>query len=187
LAAAHDENQISQFLRQMNQVKFGEHTMLILPDIYALRSAYAKFAKNRLENNEAIMILAYYDTVSGVRLFLQELEVPVTKYESEGSLVVVDGLKEFYHSDTSFLHHLAAIEAQIKSSGKDGISVIIDMGLFFHGHKEDLDEFERSMSSDADFTCKSLLCCYNIADFKTLPVLVQKNISSFHHKQIECR
>lgn len=183
--AGHDENQLSQFLRQMNQVKFGEHTMLILPDIYALRSAYAKFAKNRLENNEAIMILAYYDTTNGVKHFLQELDIAVAKYERESSLVIEDGLKEFYHSDMSFLHHLAAIEAQIKSSGKAGISVIIDMGLFFHGHKEDLFEFERSMSSKADFTCKSLLCCYNAADFKTLADSVQRNISAFHHKKIK--
>jgi len=168
----------------MHQVKFGEHTILILPDIYALRSAYAKFAKNRLESNEAIMILAYYDTESGVKHFLHEVEVNVAKYESEGSLVIVDGLREFYHSETGFLGHLASIEAHMKSSGKAGISVIIDMGLFFHGHKEDLLEFERSMSSKADFTCKSLLCCYNATDFKTLATSIQSEIASLHHKKI---
>jgi hypothetical protein len=169
----------------MHQVKFGEHTIVVLPDIYALRGAYAEFSKKRLEANEAIMIIAYYDTVDGVKHFLWELEVDVEKHDSDGSLVVIDGLKEFYQSETNFLHHLALIGEKIKSSGKQGISVIIDMGLFFHGHKEDLVEFERSMSVKGDFTCKALLCCYNAADFRTLTESAQIDISGLHHRKIK--
>ena len=183
--ANHDETQALQFLKQMHQVKFGEHTILVLPDIYALRSAYAKFSKKRLERNEAIMIITYYDTVNGVELFLRELEIDVEKHSNQGSLVIVDGLKEFYESKANFLHHLAIIEDRIKSNGKQGISIIIDMGLFFHGHKEDLVEFERSMSNEGDFTCKSLLCCYNVADFRTLSEPAQADIFGLHHKKIK--
>jgi hypothetical protein len=179
-----DENHMMQFLKQLHQVKFGEHDILIFPDIYALRNAYSRFCKKRLEKNEAIMILSYYDTIDGVRHFLNEVEVDVSKYSKEGSLVIIDGLKEFFHSETKFLSHLAAIEAHIKSIGKTGISVIIDMGLFYHGHKEDLIEFEKSVPVKADFTCKSLLCCYNVVDFETLSVQEQELVSGVHNKKL---
>ena len=179
--ANQDEKQI---LKQLHQVKFGEHTVLVLPDIYALRNAYARFSKKRLEHNEAIMIIAYYDTVSGVKHYLRELDVDVEKHLKTGSLIIIDGLAEFNQSETSFLQRLAMIGDSVKTTGKEGISVIMDMGLFFHGHNNDLFEFEQSMARQADFVCKCLLCCYNAADFGRLSEPAQRDLAALHHKKI---
>ena len=183
--ASRDDTQISQILNQLHEVKFGEHTILILPDIYELRSAYAAFSKERLANNEAIMILGYYDNVNGVKHFLKELDVDVEGHSRAGSLIILDGLKEISASPIQFLSNLAITGSRIKSIGKTGISVIIDMGLFFHGHQEELLEFEKLMPVKADFACKSLLCIYHAADFKTLSAAQQEEILRAHDKKIE--
>ena len=174
-----------QFIKQLHKVKFGEHDILIYPDIYALRRTYSQFCKKRLEENEAVMILPYYDTVDGVAHFLKELEVDVAKYRKEGSLVIIDGLKEFFYSESSFLSHLAVIESHIKAAGKNGISVIVDMGLFYHGHSEELLKYETSMPVNTDFTCKSLLCCYDTRDFDTLSHAQQELIVGVHKLKLK--
>ena len=43
------------------QSSFGEHSILIYPDRYALRDVYSRACKLALENNEAVIMLLHYE------------------------------------------------------------------------------------------------------------------------------
>ena len=55
------------------QSSFGEHSILIYPDRYALREVYSRTCKLALENNEAVIILSHYETRDDVLTYLREL------------------------------------------------------------------------------------------------------------------
>jgi hypothetical protein len=72
---------LDKFKKQSN---FGEHSILIYPDRYALREIYSKACKIALENNEAVVMLLHYETRDNVLTYLRELGIDGTG--DEGSV-----------------------------------------------------------------------------------------------------
>jgi hypothetical protein len=71
---------LDKFKKQSN---FGEHSILIYPDRYALREVYSLACKMSLENNEAVIMLLYYETRDDVLTYLRELDIDVDRYEKK--------------------------------------------------------------------------------------------------------
>ncbi len=96
--------------------------MIIYEDLYTLREIYASFSKKALEqNNEIMLIVTTYETPDTVRKMLSEYEINVKKYESIGSLVIIDSVKGYQRANfygVLRLIQLLAIRAQkdLKSS-----------------------------------------------------------------------
>jgi hypothetical protein len=44
-----------------------EHYVVDYPDMVSFRRMYSQYAKRRLENNEVVILLPYYETTDGVR------------------------------------------------------------------------------------------------------------------------
>jgi hypothetical protein len=64
--------------------EFLEHSILIYPNLSALRKVYSQYAKNRLEEaNEILLIIPYYETTDSVRAVLRNVGVNVSKYEKK--------------------------------------------------------------------------------------------------------
>jgi hypothetical protein len=185
---ASDSSGVAAMLEQLRHVRFTEHNVLTYPDIHSFRQVYSRFAKEKLEANEAVAILPYYDTIYNIKHFLGELEIDVLKQEIEGGLLILDSLKTFYGNEINLPSVLAAFEGAARLlSNRTGISVIIDMGAFFHFDENEVSRlvnFEASVPTMHDLKCKSLLCCYHQKDLKKIPKAQQDMIFEKHHRRI---
>lgn len=71
----------------LNKIEYGEHIVLINPNLYALREIYSHYCNIALKNDELLLILTYYETAGRIRQILKELDIDVEKYEKENDLV----------------------------------------------------------------------------------------------------
>jgi hypothetical protein len=79
---------------------------------------------------------------------LKESELPVERYEENGSLTIVDGSGVLSKSDNviDFMRYLMTTEMAAKKRGKQILEIIIDMGCFYHLERtEQLPKFEESI------------------------------------------
>jgi hypothetical protein len=88
----------------------GTHCLMVYPDLMTLRGIYSHYTKIQLEdNNEIVLILPYYETTDMVRLALSGRDnsnnpfgfsgINVSKYEKDGSLIIMDSLKVYFPLD----------------------------------------------------------------------------------------
>ena len=106
---------VNETLDAIKESETGTHCLMVYPDIMTLRAIYSRFTKIQLEDkNEIVLILPYYETTDMVRLVLSGSNVygdditnntveysgiDVSRYEKEGSLVIVDSLKGYFGSE----------------------------------------------------------------------------------------
>ena len=118
---------LDKFKRQSN---FGEHSILIYPDRYALREVYSRACKMALENNEAVIVLLHYETRDNVLTYLRELGIDVYNYEKkERSLLIIDSAKDYFGSAKDFLFYLKLMSTNASRRNKRGILVLLDVGF----------------------------------------------------------
>ena len=149
---------VNETLDAINESETGTHCLMVYPDIMTLRAIYSRFTKLQLEDmNEIVLILPYYETTDMVRLVLSGSNVygnditnntaeysgiDVSRYEKEGSLVIVDSLKGYFGSDQGqenntsnknmdFLTFLDVLLRHAERRRKEGVTVLADMGSFY--------------------------------------------------------
>lgn len=71
------------------------------------------------------------------------------KYRNNGSILTIIYIEKFFGSGADFLGFLDIIEKQIHSMGKNGISIITEMGSLNGDIKEDID-YEMIITSTSD-------------------------------------
>jgi hypothetical protein len=124
---------LDKFKKQSN---FGEHSMLIYPDRYALREIYSRACKIALENNEAIIMLLHYETREDVLTYLKELDINVYNFEKkERTLLIIDSAKDYFGSAKDFLFYLNLMNANASRRNKRGILVLMDIGFHYYHHR----------------------------------------------------
>jgi hypothetical protein len=165
----------NEVLKQLRQAEYGAHYIIVYHDLMTLRQIYAGYIKTQLEdNNELVLILPYYETTETVRSILSENHsssegsvFDVSKYEKEGSLMIIDSAEAYFASDTDFLSFIEKLTKQAQSSGKDGISVIADLASFSYFNQIDkLIEYEMSLPTKYDDNMKLKgFCFYHQEDF----------------------
>ncbi|HEY7081754.1 MAG TPA: MEDS domain-containing protein [Nitrososphaeraceae archaeon] len=159
----------TEIVEQLSTITYGDHIMLIYPNLYSFREIYSRYCKTALENNEIVLLLTYYETIDNVRQTLKEIGIDTEKYEKERSLMIVQDItRTYFGSANDFLFFIKILDKHQNKRGKNGISVFADMGVFFHhmqNDKKDLvKEFERSLGSKFDTKLKRF-CNYHKKDF----------------------
>ena len=157
--------------QQLNQIKAGDHNILIYPDLETLREVCSHYCKTRLEEkNEIVVILVNRNLIQLVINYLCENGVDVRKYRKNRSLLIVDSVEKFFGSGADFLSFLDIVERQIKGKGKNGISLIADMEFFSQSSniKQKIIDCETFITRTSDIKPASLLCSYQVEDFKSL-------------------
>jgi hypothetical protein len=173
-------------LEQLRQAEYGAHYIIVYPDIMTLREIYSSYIKSQIEDNkEIVLILSYYETVANLRNFLlpiHEISRDLEKYESDGSLVIIDSVEGFFDFDhPSYVKNLLK---QAESLGKSGISVIADAGAFYHyGKGEELVKHELSMPSKFDINLKRF-CVFHKQDFDRLTEVKKQRLLKHHEKDL---
>ena len=187
---------VNETLDAIKESETGTHGLLVYPDITTLRAIYSHFTKIQLEDkNEIVLILPYYETTDVVRLVLSGSNVygnditnntveysgiDVSRYEKEGSLVIVDSLKGYFGSEAGqenntsnknmdFMTFLNVLLRHAERRGKDGVTVLADMGSFYlnnHNSSKELMRYE--MSLPEKYYGKNLkgYCLYHQKDFE---------------------
>jgi hypothetical protein len=62
-------------LNQIIHADYGEHYLIVYPDLHILRELYSKYVQNQLkDNNEIILINPFYETTDSVRQILTLLD-----------------------------------------------------------------------------------------------------------------
>ena len=179
----------NDILEQLRQAEYGAHYIIVYYDLIALRQIYSHYAKTQLEdNNEIVLILPYYETTDTVRNILSENNnggsiIDVRKYEKEGSLIITDSVKAYFHSNTDLTSLVGKLTKQAQSSGKRGVSVIADLASFYYYDQIDkLIEYEMSIPTkyDEDMKLKGF-CLYHQEDFDRRLTKEQKQKLLEHH------
>jgi hypothetical protein len=187
---------VNETLDAIKESETGTHCLMVYPDIMTLRAIYSRFTKIQLEDkNEIVLILPYYETTDVVRLVLSGSNVygnditnntveysgiDVSRYEKEGSLVIVDSLKGYFGSEAGqenntsnknmdFMTFLNVLLRHAERRGNDGVTVLADMGSFYlnsHNSSKELMRYE--MSLPEKYYGKNLkgYCLYHQKDFE---------------------
>jgi hypothetical protein len=81
---------------------FGEHNMLVYPNRRSFRQLYSKYCRNvLLENNsnssdnEMILIISYYDTVSNIKNVLKRIGIDLDGELRKRPIVLMDSLTAY--------------------------------------------------------------------------------------------
>jgi hypothetical protein len=149
-----------------------------------------------------ILVFPYYETEDKVRGVLSESfgDIPemsndkISKYEKEGSLVIKDSIKVYSYShpdnsnDNTVLSLIQELVKRAENSGKNGVTVIAEMGSFYHhslGDTQRLVDYELSLPSRYDDALKLKgLCVYHKEDFENRLTEDQKQKLLQHHGQV---
>jgi hypothetical protein len=166
----------------------GEHAMLVYDNITSFRDIYSTHCKKAFQvQGNSVMILSHYEVKTSVIQALKEVELDVTRHESEGSLILMDASEVLSKSENidDFLRYLMTTEMSAKKRGKNRLDVIIDMGCFYHLDRlDEVARFEESISARTD-NPSTVICCYNSKDFARLDSQTRDKICAVHGKSFE--
>ena len=176
-----------EIIERLNKIEYGEHAILIYPNQYSFREIYSHYCNIALKNNEIVLILTYYETADCVRQTLNEIDVNVEKYEKEKVLMIMEDItKTYFDSAKDFLLFMEVLDKQKDKMGKNGISVIADMGTFFHfqNNKDAVMTFESSLPSKFGIKMKRI-CNYHDGDLGRFEDDEMDSLIELHHLQVK--
>jgi DcmR-like sensory protein len=157
--------------------------MIVYDDLDAFQEIYCKYAKEALENqNEIVVIATTYETPQAVRQLISDYGVAVEKHESNGCLHIVDSVAAYQSSDIyGMMKLLKTLAARAQKQGKTGVLNFSDMGSFFvTGRENDLLTYELSIPRSLNVRLKGF-CCYHRLDFERRLSKEQQNSLLDHH------
>ena len=90
---------VNDALDHINQAEYGDHFMIVYPDLATLRKLYSSYTHKQLEeNNEIVVINPFYETIDSAKQVLCRYDNGIdniSKYENENALVIADSLEEY--------------------------------------------------------------------------------------------
>ena len=174
-------------LAKITQSKFGDHDFILYSDITTLPYIYSNYSKRSLESlNEIVLILPYYHLVADVLNKLTNNGIDMEKCKREGSIIIIESKKGYYSLTDEFVGVMIMTKMLLRRAnklGKTGVTVISDMGLFFHLNRiEDLIKYEIGLSSSIYDMKVKVLCSYNKTDFERLTEDRKQHLLKHHNK-----
>jgi hypothetical protein len=121
---------IEEILRLLESID-KERYVVVYPDHDSFRNIYSQHAKKRMENNEVVILLPYYETPDRVRITLGQAGVDVRMQESSGNLVIMDSYAAYIGFQQDSKLFFSRLVSHVALSRKSGICIIADTGAFF--------------------------------------------------------
>jgi MEDS: MEthanogen/methylotroph, DcmR Sensory domain len=182
------EGSANYILQQIKDtVEYGEHNLLIYPNLRVLTEIYSQYFKTRLDaNKEIILFLSTYQSVNCVRRNLRDVDLDVAKCEEDGSLVIIDSVRGYFGSEVDVLCLVKILSKRAQNQSRSGCFIIADMGSFYLIRMvNELVKYEASMPlkfdtyENASINSKAF-CTYHQKDFDSLTE-DQKQLLFAHH------
>jgi len=173
--------------QELYKSEFGAHFLIVYHDLATFREMYSHYVKAALKDNQIVIILPFYETVNKVRHILSEDSacIDVRKYEKEQSLLIIDSLKGYFGSQDGLMPFVKRIVEFAKTSGRNGVSVIGDMGPFFYYDKNgDLLHYETELPIRYEGMNLKGLCTYHGQDFKRFSEKEKRMLLEHHGKTL---
>lgn len=171
--------------QELHESEFGAHFLVVYPDLVTFRETYSQYVKEAMKDNEIVIILPFYETVNDVRRIMSEdgLGISVRRYEREQSLLIMDSLKAYFGLKFGLIPFLNQTVEYAKKSGKDGVTVIGDMGSFFYSQNANSNLLQYEMTLPEVFEDMNLkgFCFYHRRDFNGRLTEQEKKILLEHH------
>ena len=171
--------------KELRESEIGSHVLIEYPDLRTLREMYSHYVKSAVpDDNEIVVVLPFYETTDAVRRILSEDSacIDVRRFEKEQRLLIMDSLKGYFGSVDGLMPFVKQTVDFAKNSGRENVSVIGDMGSFFHyGKKKDLVEYEMQLPRIFDMTLKGI-CLYHERDFARLSEVDKQKLLKHHNK-----
>src|SRR5438105_11886566 len=168
---------------KLKRARQGSHYIIVYRDLPTLRKIYSQYNKRQIEEkNEIVLILPHYETIDMVRYVLSHMvTIDVKEYEKQDSLLIIDSARAYFGSSIDIILFVKSLVNYADQIGKNGVSVLADMGPFFHYNKlDDLIEYETSLPPRSDIKAKGL-CLYNKDDFNWRLTRIQRKKLFEHH------
>jgi hypothetical protein len=169
-------------------VEYGEHNLLIYPNLRALTEIYSQYFKTRLDDNkEIILFLSTYQSVNCVRHNLRDVDLDVAKCEEDGSLVIIDSVRGYFGSEADVLCLVKILSKRAQNQSRSGCFVIADMGSFYLFRMvKELMKYEAFMplkfdGHDNGLRCKAF-CTYHQKDFDTCTEDEKQSLFEHHYR-----
>jgi MEDS: MEthanogen/methylotroph, DcmR Sensory domain len=171
--------------QRLYESEAGSHLLVLYHDLTTYREMYSNYIKAALNNNEIILVLPFYETADSVRQILSEDSacIDVRKKEKEQSLLIIDGLKGYFGLPNGLMSFAKQLAEYAKTSGKNSVSIIGDMGPFFYNRKKDnLIGWELELPYRYEPSMKGF-CIYHEKDFGRRLPENDKELLFGHHEQ----
>ena len=180
-----ENHDVNEAVNQIIQAEYCSHYLIVYPDLTTLREMYSKYIQKQInENNETILINPFYETTDSVRQILSKNGINVSKYEKEKGLVIIDSLQEYFGSQPDMLFKRNLVN-YAKQTGKNGISIIGDIGAYPHKSKHnDLVDYELSLPTEFDVDMKGF-CLYHQKDFNKFSDKQKQELIKHHSKALK--
>ena len=170
--------------------QFGEHNALLYSSITTLHQLLIEYCRISLKSsNEILLILTSYDSIENLLKALRVIDTNLDSRQKNGSLVIRDSAKVYFNLADELVDIMIMIRMLLQRKrklGKDGLTVMCDMGIFFHKKRiVDLVSHETRLSlGSSDFKEVRMICCY---DKPSLSLLTQQSqqILRAHTKILE--
>ena len=168
------------------EVRDGENSIIIYPNLQTFRQIYTKYVKDQLakedENNSKrnepslprIMLIAtFYETTDSVKHHLSAAGLQnIQSLKNNGSLVIVDAFSSYYPNVDGMKKLVASLSDRARKEGRDGVTAIVDMGFFFlfggDGRATELINYEASLAPTTEGGNVKGFSCYHGGNYNTL-------------------
>src|SRR5215467_7954015 len=176
---------VNDILNQIIQADYGDHYLIVYPDLPILRELYSKYVQNQtINNNEIILINPFYETPNSVRQILSKSGINVSKCEKENELVIIDSMQEYFAVQPDMLFKRNLVN-HAKQNGKRGLSIIGDIGAYTHRSQyNDLVDYELSLPIKFDVDMKGF-CLYHQKDLDKFSDEQKQQLIGRHGKTLK--
>jgi hypothetical protein len=200
---------ITTILENINQSSYDEHNLLVYFSHEEFEEFFVESCKDALINkNEIFLLVAYYQDLAYVRKKLRLAGIDITKYENNGTLVIMDseiayqihmvksddntinfgnGVNEIENkiNNNNNKYNITMITNQLirhaEKLGKNGIAIVVDIGPFILSNRiQELISGEQSLSANLTNVNIRMICCYHKKDFRKLSEEQRQKILEFH-------
>ena len=120
----------------MANFHFGEHNAVLYSSTAALNQSLIEYARFSLKSsNEILLILTSADSIEYFLSTLKDIDSDIESRQKDGSLVIRESAKAYFNLTDELVDIMIMIRMLLQHKrklGKDGLTVICDMGIFFH-------------------------------------------------------
>jgi hypothetical protein len=168
------------------EVRDGENSIIIYPNLQTFRQIYTKYVKDQLAKEDGnnsklnepslprIMLIAtFYETTDSVKHHLSAAGLQnIQSLINNGSLVIVDAFSSYYPNVGGMKKLVASLSDRARKEGRDGVTAIVDMGFFFlfggDGRATELINYEASLAPTTEGGNVKGFSCYHGGNYNTL-------------------
>ena len=183
------DGNLESILRLLCGTRYGEHNVVIYPNLGTFREIYTHLTKARIQNNnDRVLLLPHYETSKSVEQALMELDIKAKEQIENGSLEIVDSQHAFFDPAQSFIGVVNASATDAVKSGKSGAIIIADMGSFFHRQQiPEAISHECRLAPQSENSRFTIFCCYHSRDFQKLTKEQEAKMCENHYRNLVVR